>query len=455
MRTLLANTRRSIGVACLLTLAFAGFGAQPASAHNALSTSNPASGAVLTQSPATWSLTFTKEVPLDSATAEFIASNGVRTALPAPTHGATTKEIVFALPPDLNGPITARWRLVGTDGHVVTERVSFTVNIASVAVASTTTTPAEASTSVDAVAQDAAVLSFEESLTPEPMRLGLRLFGYAALLIIGGMLFTEFSIAQGIIGAARAREVLLASGVVLTLAPLLQTLIFLDDSRDFGVFQSLFHIWEAFDTTAGSMHFVRFFAAAVLLIGVIRAGQTTSKTLVSPPMLVAAGSYLVSLAYTGHSRSMKWPVLGVPADVVHTAATAVWLGGLIVFVFFVLPTLQPSQSIEAFRRFGTAATYAVAAMVVSGIIQTLRLHGSVITLFTQNHGRWLLLKLVLVAAMLKIGDINRRRLLRKLPSDDAGVANRVALLRRASITEIVNGGLVMLVTAVLVSASFN
>ena len=455
MRTLLANTRRSIGVACLLTLAFAGFGAQPASAHNALSTSNPASGAVLTKSPATWSLTFTGNVPPESASAEFIASNGVRTALPAPTQGATTKEIVFALPPDLNGPITARWRLVGTDGHVVTERVSFTVNIVNVAVASTTTTPAEASTSVDAVAQDAAVLSFEEPLTPEPMRLGLRLFGYAALLIIGGMLFTEFSIAQGIIGAARAREVLLASGVVLTLAPLLQTLIFLDDSRDFGVFQSLFHILEAFDTTAGSMHLVRFFAAAVLLIGVIRAGQTTSKTLVSPPMLVAAGAYLVSLAYTGHSRSMKWPVLGVPADVVHTAATAVWLGGLIVFVFFVLPTLQPSQSIEAFRRFGTAATYAVAAMVVSGIIQTLRLHGSIITLFTQNHGRWLLLKLLLVAAMLKIGDINRRRLLRKLPADDAGVTNRVALLRRASITEIVNGGLVMLVTAVLVSASFN
>jgi len=136
----------------------------------------------------------------------------------------------------------------------VTERVSFTVNIVNVAVASTTTTPAEASTSVDAVAQDAAVLSFEESLTPEPVRLGLRLFGYAALLIIGGMLFTEFSIAQGIIAAARAREVLLASGVALTLAPLLQTLIFLDDSRDFGVFQSLFHILEAFDTTAGSMH---------------------------------------------------------------------------------------------------------------------------------------------------------------------------------------------------------
>jgi len=45
--------------------------------------------------------------------------------------------------------------------------------------------------------------------------------------------------------------------------------------------------------------------------------------------------------------------------------------------------------------------------------------------------------------------------LRKLPADEAGVANRVALLRRASMTEIANGGLVMLVTAVLVASSFD
>jgi copper transport protein len=455
MRTFLATTRRSIGVACLLTLAFAGFGAQPASAHNALSTSNPASGAVLTQSPATWSLTFTGNVPPESASAEFIASNGVRTALPAPTQGATSKEIVFALPPDLNGAITARWRLVGTDGHVVTERVSFTVKNASVAVSASTTTLVGATPNVEMPAIAADAVALQASITPEPVRLGVRLFGYAALLIIGGMLFTELSVAQGIIGASRAREVLLASGVVLTLAPLLQTLIFLDDSRDFGVISSVFHIFEAFDTTAGSMHFVRFLAAGVLLVGIIRAGQTTSRALVAPYMLASAGAYLVALTYTGHSRSMTWPLLGVPAGVIHSVATAVWLGGLIVFVFFVLPSLRPNDGIEAFRRFGTAATYAVIAMVITGVIQTLRLHGNITTLFTQSHGRWLLLKLVLVAAMLKIGDINRRRLLRKLPTDETGVANRVALLRRASITEIVNGGLVMLVTAVLVSSSFD
>jgi putative copper export protein len=242
---------------------------------------------------------------------------------------------------------------------------------------------------------------------------------------------------------------------MLTAVSLAQTLIFLDDSRDFGVVSSIFHILEAFDTTAGSMYFVRFLSAAVLLVGIVRARQTALPVLIAPPMMALGVMYLVSLAYTSHSRSMAWPVLGVPADVIHTAASAAWLGGLFVFVLFVIPSLQPAQSFEAFRKYGDVAKYAVVAMVATGIIQTLRLHGSIITLFTQSHGRWLLLKLVLVALMLKIGDINRRRLLRKMPDNDEAFAGRVALLRRASITEIVNGGLVMLVTAFLVSSSFD
>lgn len=460
MRSLVATARqgrRLLIASCFLTLVFASFGAQPASAHNALVKSVPANGATLTEVPATWSLIFTGDVPLGSATAEIVAANGVRTALPAPTHGVTNKEILFALPPDITGAVTGRWRLVGTDGHVVTERVSFTVSAASAAPDATTTTVAGASPSVDTGSGDvqATAAMLEDSVTSEPVRLGVRSMGYAALLVVGGMLFTELFIAQGILGATRARETLLVAGAMLVAAPLLQTLIFLDDSREFGVASSVFHIFEAFDTTAGSMHFLRFLTGAVLLAGIIRAGRTTSKALVAPAMLASAAVYITSLAYTGHSRSMAWPVLGVPSAVIHTVATAVWLGGLIVFIFFVIPSLQPSQSFDAFRRFGDAATYAVIAMVITGIIQTLRLHGNLGTLFTQSHGRWLLLKLILVASMLKIGDINRRRLLRKLPADEAAYAGRVALLRRASITEIVNGGLVMLVTAVLVSASFN
>ena len=393
-----------------MALTFAGFGAQPANAHNALATSVPAAGDVLTEVPSVWSLTFTKDVPLASASAELVAASGVRTTLPTPTYGESKKEILFALPPDLNGAMTGRWRLVGTDGHVITERVSFTVNVAGVV----TTTDPVTTTTVVGMPQTGAEISdttmpaevmTDGAVTSETVRWGLRAFGYAALLIVGGLLFTELFVAQGVLGAARAREALLASGAMLTAVSLAQTLIFLDDSRDFGVASSAFHILEAFDTTAGSMYFVRFLTTAVLLVGIVRARQTASPVLITPPMLALSSAYLVSLAYTSHSRSMAWPVLGVPAGVIHTAATAAWLGGLIVFILFVIPSLQPSESFDAFRRFGDMAKYAVIAMLVTGVIQTLRLHGNLLTLFTQTHGRWLLLKLVLVALMLKIGDI--------------------------------------------------
>jgi copper transport protein len=437
-----------------MAIAFAGFGAQPASAHNALATSIPAAGAVLTEVPASWALTFTKDVPLESASAELVAASGVRTALPAPTYGVSKKEILFALPPDLNGAMTGRWRLVGTDGHVITERVSFTVNVPGVTTTTVMVGPETGGAEISDVVMPTEVMT-DDAVTSEPVRWGLRAFGYAALLLVGGLLFTELFVAQSVLSASRARETLLASGAMLTAVSLAQTLIFLDDSRDFGVASSVFHILDAFDTTAGSMYFVRFLTTAVLLVGIVRARNTSLPVLIAPPMMALGVAYLVSLAYTSHSRSMAWPVLGVPADVIHTAAAAAWLGGLIIFVLFVIPSLQPAQSFEAFRRFGDMAKYAVIAMLVTGVIQTLRLHGNLLTLFTQNHGRWLLLKLVLVALMLKIGDINRRRLLRKMPDNDEAFAGRVALLRRASITEIVNGGLVMVATAFLVTSSFN
>jgi copper transport protein len=202
------------------------------------------------------------------------------------------------------------------------------------------------------------------------------------------------------------------------------------------------------------MLLLRSVAGAVLLAGLRRANLAEVKPFGSAPVLAVSLVYLVSLAYVGHSRSMAWPLLGVPVDVVHTAASVAWLGGLAALVVFVVPNLGPSESLEAFRRFGDVARIAVTAIVITGVIQTFRLHGTVVTLLTESHGRWLLLKIVLVAMMLKIGDINRRRMARWSSDDTLVAASRVALVRRASLTEIVNGGLVMLVTSILVTSSF-
>jgi copper transport protein len=448
--------RKLLGTAVFFLLMFAGLGVQPVLAHNALDASNPAGGAVLAESPSDWSLTFSKDVPLDSASAEIVNANGVRTALPTARYGASSKEILFALPLDLSGAITGRWRLVGVDGHVITARVKFSVGVVPVA----TTAAVNPTTGTQVVAPDVQPIAVSEMdnserVAPEPVRFAVRSFGYLALLLVGGMMITELFVAAGAMGLPRARASVLAGAVTLVLVPFLQLMIFLDDSRGFGVVGSVFHVLESFDTTAGSMMLLRFLAGGVIAFGAFNAARKGSMSLSARPMLVAMVMYLISLGYVGHSRSMAWPVLGVAADVVHTGAAMAWLGGLAVFVFFVVPLGRAKESFESFRRFGDVARYSVIAIVVTGIIQTLRLHGSIITLFTQNHGRWLLLKLGLVVLMLKIGDINRRRLLRGLPADETAFENRVALLRRASFTEIANGALVMLVTAKLVTSSFN
>jgi copper transport protein len=445
-----------LGTVGFFLLMFAGLGAQPALAHNALDASNPASGAILTESPTDWSLTFSKDVPLESASAEIVNADGVRTALPTARYGSSNKEIVFALPSGMSGAVTGRWRLVGVDGHVITARVNFSVSgspVATTVVINPTIDTVVAIQDVQTAA--VSVADNSEKVAPESVRLAVRSFGYLALLLIGGMMVTELFVAAGVMSIPRARETVLVSAVMLALTPFVQLLIFLDDSQGFGVLGSVFHLLESFDTTAGSMMLFRSIVGGIISVGVFMGARRGVISLSGLPMLIAAGVYLISLGYVGHSRSMAWPVLGVAADVVHTGAAMAWLGGLAVFVFFVVPLGQAKESFESFRRFGDVARYAVIAIVVTGIIQTLRLHGSIITLFTQNHGRWLLLKLGLVVLMLKIGDINRRRLLRGLPADENAFENRVALLRRASFTEIANGALVMLVTAKLVTSSFN
>lgn len=452
MKTQFRRKQRIFGF--FLFLLLAGSGASPALAHNSLVESTPASGVVLAAAPQTWSLVFKSDVPLESASAEIVDVAGIRTALPSPRHGSSSKEVIFTLPSNLTGMVTGRWRLIGTDGHVISARVKFTVQQAVAEGTGSTTTP-PVDTENDAVLGSGAVADIaQDQMVSESVRIGVRIFGYASLLLMGGMLFTELFVAPGVLALPKSRVTLLISATVLAIVPLLQALIFLDDSRDFGVINSLFHILEAFDTTPGSMYLVRFFSGLVICFCIVRIMSAPSPKLSTNPMLIAMTTNLVALAYVGHSRSMAWPILGVPTDVVHTAASLAWLGGLIVFVFFINPTLDPAESFKAFQRFGKVATYAVAVIVITGVIQTLRLHGTIVTLFTENHGRWLLLKLILVAMMLKIGDVNRKRLLKRAVGDESALVKRVDLLRRASTTEIVNGGLVMLITSILVSSSF-
>lgn len=438
----------AIGVTLLLS-------DQVALAHNAIDGSSPADGEVVTAPLSEWQISFTNNVPLNSASAELINSDGVRTPLTNPTHGESEKIVKYSLPANLSGAVSARWRLVSTDGHVVSGRVQFTINTDDAAGTVPTTLPSQDSsttdTPVNSQVQDSSFFGFAQ----EPTRWALRLTGYSALFLLGGLLFAQFNFAQGVLHDPKALLTARGSALALTVVPAVQGLLFVRDLNDSSLFSAIFSINDALSSTPGSMFLLRAVSGGAFIYLIaqrpIHIFSATFTKLASVNALI----YLTTLSYTGHARSFGAPWLGIPVDIAHTAASAVWLGGLIVLILLVAPRCEGEKLLGVFVKFGDTAKFAVITIIVTGVIQTLRLHGGITTLFTSSHGQILLLKLVVVALMLKVGDINRRRLIRYAGSPSVALERRRVLLVRASCTEAAIGATVVALTAALVTASFN
>jgi copper transport protein len=423
------------------------FGSRPAHAHNSQESSVPAEGSVLATAPTEWRVTFASSVPLDSASGELVLADGTRVDLGRPTHGETDVTIVFALPRDLNGAVTARWRLVGVDGHVISGRVSFAV--------------APPGTSSDQLLSPLTTIdtSLSEQRTPEPLRYSLRLFNYLFVIAVGGLIFVEFYVAGGTTLLLPSRRIITFGSAGLVAVPILQGLIYTADLRDTSIFAAPAGIFDALGTTPGAMYFTRAAVAAVigflLTKGSRNAQSEDERSAEMRRILLAAGGfmYLLTLGYVGHSRSQRLPWIGIPVDMTHTAAAAVWLGGLAVLVFIVIPTVSTEQGVRAFLRFSPAARIAVAVLVGTGVVQSIRLHDGLSSLVGSTHGRLLLLKIVLVLGMLRFAALNQRALRESARFSHGSPREQRRRLTQASVIEAALGGLVIAVTAALVSAS--
>ena len=439
-----------------LFVALFSFGVNPALAHNTFDSSSPSEGDALEISPSNWTITFAKSVPLDSFSGEVINGDGIRTQLTSPTHGATDNIVVVSLPTSLTGAITARWKLISPDGHVVSGRVAFSVATSTPVV---TIAPPQipSSNSLAPAANVESEAGFSDgNPVPEVIRWSLRLLGYLAIIILGGLIFAEMFLAEGAMASANGRKLLLMSSAAITVIPLLQGWTFLADANGYSFFKAPLDTLDLFSTTPGSMMIARALTGTAITYAVLVAWPRLTQVVKERQALGLIGVYLVTLAYTSHSRSQSLPLLGIPVDVLHVAASIVWLGGLAVLALIVVPLVDAKNALLSYTRYGRYAQYAVATIVATGVIQTLRLHGvSISSLFGERHGQILLLKILAVGLMLKVGDINRRRLLKNLPTEESLSVKRSALLWRASFTELACGVLVLILTSMLVTSSFN
>lgn len=433
----MARTFRKFSVIFLTSLGGLLCIASSAFAHNTLQSSSPTDASTLATSPTQWILTFDKSVPLSSASGEVVKNDGVRTALPAPQHGATDNVIVFDLPQPLTGANTARWRLVGTDGHVISGRVSFSIGVSA----------------SPSVTSPATVLALSTRGNESPLlpvsRVLLRAISYLSILLLIGMLFSNTFISPGFLLSDVNMRVASLSAYSLVASSGLQLALFIYEARAPGA-QFFAGAIDTLTTTPGSMSAMKVVTAG--LLAVMMSGRTKTPT---PVQLVnfSVLLFLITFAYGGHARSESAPWLGIPINMIHTAAISVWLGGLFIVVFLLVPKLEIPVALMVFQKFGRVAERAVAVLVFTGVIQLLRMYPNPFNVFTSAHGLLLLTKIFIVVGMIYLAAQNRSSLISVIEDNPRQQRMSRRHIMQYSLIEIGLGTAVLLLTAIVVNIS--
>lgn len=422
-------------------------------AHNSLASSNPSDGATLAVAPNEIVWIFDRSVPLDTLTVTLVDASGARSDLPGSVHGAAgDTEVVTPLPVVQPGDASVRWRLVGPDGHPVTGRVDFTITqpATSAAPEVATTNPAAADATMTPPVGDAigAAGGDDVSSTPSFVRWMFRYSSYLAIMAVVGILLTSAYVWAGAGTHPLLRRILSVALLATGVLAFLQLLVIASDISGEAWLTSFGSIDAALSTDAGMALAIRIVIAIAMWLVLFQYRidhPDVYWTAVSLPGL----GLLATWAFAGHSSSMRWPEIGVVTDVAHHAAAATWITGLAIVGWIVIPTTAPNVLVVAVRCFSRVAAVSVAVLVVTGLIQTVRLVGTPMDLLDADHGRYLVAKLVVLAAMLGVANVNRRRVDTRL-DDPTTIEQHLAPLRRAVVAEFAIGLAIVAITAAMV-----
>ncbi|MEP6299363.1 MAG: CopD family protein, partial [Ilumatobacter sp.] len=398
----------------------------------------------------TWN--FDNPVPLDSMTVTLIDATGARTELEGSAHGAVGDSQVVTPLPELAGEVSVRWRLVGADGHPITGRVDFTVTASpatTMPVEATIGTPSAApSTTIPAPDVASADDDLDEFSTPSSLRWMLRYGSYLAIMAVVGVLLASATVWADSGSHPLLRRILSASLLVTAALGFAQLMIIASDIAAAAPWSAFSEVDPALSTNAGLAFAVRIVLALALWLLLFRSDLSQPDVYWSAVSLPALG-LLATWAFAGHGASMRWSTLGVLTDVAHHAAAAAWIAGLAVVGWIVIPSARPDVLVGVVRRFSRVAAVSVAVLVVTGAVQTVRLVGGPGDLFAVDHGRYLVAKLAILAVMLALANVNRRRVDRRLDDADT-VQQHVGPLRNAMLAEFAIGLVIVAVTAAMV-----
>ncbi|MFG3239373.1 copper resistance CopC/CopD family protein [Streptomyces sp. NPDC048157] len=379
-------------------------GAGPASAHAALTGSDPQDGAVVATAPKEVTLNFSEQVALGDDSIRILDPNGKRAdtaAAPRDLQSGSTVKYGVSLHSGLpDGTYTVAWQAVSADSHPVSGAFTF---------------------SVGAPSKTAVVLPTEEAGG------GLvgTLYGiarYAAyagfVLLAGGSAFVLACWQRGA-GARPLQRLVVRGWMTLTVATLAMLLLrspYTGSGKLADVFD-LDGLKAVLDTKPGAALVSRLLllGASALFIAVLfgtyprredeREKRDLTFGLAIGGTVIAAG-IAGTWALAEHASTGIQPGIAMPVDVLHLLAVAAWLGGLTALLVALYRT--PDLDATAVRRFSGIALGSVVVLAATGIYQSWRQVGTWSALTGTGYGQLLLVKVGLVAVLIGIAWMSRR-----------------------------------------------
>jgi copper transport protein len=405
--------------------------AAPAAAHAALVAATPAPGSVVASSPGEVTVTFSEPVTPVTGKVQVLAPDGKRIS-GTPTVRGTVLRIPVRQADRPLGTYLVSYRVISADSHPVAGGLTFSVGAPSV---KPPTLPADdVHSAVTAALPVARYLSYA----------GLTLAVGPALFLAA--LWPRRLSRRWPVRMVRAGLVLIA---VSTFAGLwLQ-----------APYTSGAPLWRVSTGELGDVlgsGFGAAMTARLAVLGVLAA--------LLPPLLHGRGGRwrgaavtalavagLTTWPLTGHAAAAPLSAAVAAADVVHLAAMAVWLGGLITLAAFLLRTANARALAVIMPVWSRWAMLSVVWLVAGGTVQSVVQIGSLGALWGTDYGRLLLGKVAVLTAVLGAAAYARRLVLR--PQAAGGPATVTVRLRRTVGAEVAATTLVLALSAVLVQTT--
>ncbi|MGW7564709.1 copper resistance CopC/CopD family protein [Streptomyces tendae] len=377
-------------------------GAGPASAHAALTGSDPREGAVVDKAPAQVSLTFSESVSVDDDSLRVLDPKGKRVddGKPSGTGGTTYSVKLHAGLPD--GTYTVTYQVVSADSHPVSGAYTFSVGA-----------PSETSVTVSGQGVGGGFVGGLYGVG--------RYVSYAGFaVLVGGAAFVLACWPRGS-GVRVVQRFVVSGWLSLTAATLLLLLLrgsYTGSGKVADVFD-LGLLGEVLQTKAGAALVSRLLllAAAALFIAVLFGAydkrEDEERRDLTFGLAVGGSVVAVGLAATWamseHASVGLQAGLAMPVDVVHLIAVATWLGGLtaLLVALYRGPADTPVPAL-AVSRFSRVAFGSVIALVVTGTYQSWRQLGSWTAFTDTRYGQLLLVKIGLVAVLVGVAYFSRR-----------------------------------------------